>query len=445
MTCSPRSRWMAAAAGVLCASASIGAQTSAAPGDPVRLDTLQRAAIDTDPRTRELALLQAQTALRLGNLAVERLPSVAAEGQAQYQSDVPQPPALVPGGAPLFAPPKDTYDAHLRIDQRVFDPTRRPRTDLARAELLESQARVRAALFAVRQEVNDAFFGAALFQERAAATAAAIADLEARLGETNTRVREGTALPADAAAVEAALLQRRQDHDEVTASRRAALSRLASLTGRPFDDRQTLALPDLDNLGEAVAAARRAPGDVRARPEYEQFARTRDRLARQQDVAAAHDRPSLAAFARVGYGRPGLNFISDRFETYGVAGLDLRWNAWTWGTADREGQALGLQREIAAAEEAAFTRTIGRSTDTDATAIDRLQQAVALDDRIVALREEVVRATELRFREGLVTASEYVDRTTELLGARVGRAAHRVELAQAGARLLTTLGLEVSQ
>ena len=42
-----------------------------------------------------------------------------------------------------------------------------------------------------------------------------------------------------------------------------------------------------------------------------------------------------------------------------------------------------------------------------------------------------------------MTASEYLDRSTELLQARFARAGHRVELAQASARLLTTLGLEV--
>jgi hypothetical protein len=42
-----------------------------------------------------------------------------------------------------------------------------------------------------------------------------------------------------------------------------------------------------------------------------------------------------------------------------------------------------------------------------------------------------------------VTASEYLDRNTERLRAELDRARHQVELAQARARLLTMLGLEV--
>src|SRR5262249_29593208 len=150
-----------------------------------------------------------------------------------------------------------------------------------------------------------------------------------------------------------------------------------------------------------------------------------------------------SAFGRVGYARPGLNFISDQFETYGLAGLQFQWKLWNGGTATRERQALSLQQELVAADEAAFARGLGRATENDLAAIDRLTTALELDDRIVALREQIERTTQIRFAERVVTASEYLDRNTELLDARLARSAHRVELAQARARFLTTLGLEV--
>src|SRR5438105_1807580 len=83
----------------------------------------------------------------------------------------------------------------------------------------------------------------------------------------------------------------------------------------------TTLLPDLTG---AVANARSALDTVRRRPEYEQFDRARDRVARQQDLAAASERPQLSAFGRAGYGRPGLNFISDQAETYALGGLQLQ-------------------------------------------------------------------------------------------------------------------------
>jgi outer membrane protein TolC len=121
----------------------------------------------------------------------------------------------LPGGQTIFSPPKATFDAGVRIEQSLLDATLDARSALERSQLAEQQARVRTALFGLRQQVNDAFFAAAALQARAGALAATVADLQARLDEINARVTEGTALPAEAAAVEATLLQRRQDEDEL--------------------------------------------------------------------------------------------------------------------------------------------------------------------------------------------------------------------------------------
>ncbi|HEY6214903.1 MAG TPA: TolC family protein, partial [Vicinamibacterales bacterium] len=145
----------------------------------------------------------------------------------------------------------------------------------------------------------------------------------------------------------------------------------------------------------------------------------------------------------VGYGRPGLNFISDQFETYGVGGIQLQWKAWTWGAAGRERDALSLQQQIVDAEQAAFARGLGEAVEGDLATIDRLHDTLASDDRIVELRELIDRTTRARLDEGVVTAADYLDRNAELLQARYNRVGHQVELAQAGARFLTTLGIEV--
>jgi outer membrane protein TolC len=239
--------------------------------------------------------------------------------------------------------------------------------------------------------------------------------------------------------VEAALLQRRQDEESLRVSRASALKRLSNLTGRNLGDDAVLASPE---LGDAVVDARRQTA-ARSRPEFVQFARTQERLAREQDAAANQDRPRVSAFARGGYGRPALNFIDDVFELYGIVGVQLHWKAWSWGTTAREREALNLQQQIVTADEAAFAKNLVRTTDTDSANIDRLQRTIALDDRIIELREQIARTSEARFREGALTASEYVDRSTDLLEARIARAGHRVELAETSARFLTALGLEV--
>jgi outer membrane protein TolC len=430
--------WLVLAA-LLAAGRVAAQQVQGSSGDSLRLAALQADAVRLDPRQRQLKLQADATNLRLRNLAAERLPSLSANGQAQYQSAVTTLAVPIPGVS-IPTPPHDTYDARVNAQESIFDPTVAPRRNVERAQLAENQAQVRVSLFALRQEVTDAFFASASLAERAATVEATISDLESRLRETQVRLREGTALPSDTGAIAATLLQRRQDLLQLRGDRGAALARLSELVGRPIPDSAPLALPD---LAGPVASAISSLDQLRARPEYEQFRASRDRLALQEAVTAAQEKPRVSAFGRVGYGKPGLSMLSSEFQSYWLAGVQVQWAPWTWGSTDRDRQVLEVQREVVATNEAAFTATLRRSFQQSIATINRLDSTLALDERIIGLREAIDRESGARLREGAITAADYVDRNTDLLAARLARIQHRVELSQARATFLTMLGVEV--
>jgi outer membrane protein TolC len=416
-----------------------GARQSPGSADSLGLAAMHQQALARDPRQRQFTLLARQTDLRLRTLSARRLPSFSAEARAQYQSDVFDAGGLPPGIA-FPSPSHDSYDTRLSVEQPLYDPAISPRQRRERARLAESEAGVHSELFVLREEVNEAFFAAALLGERDAIIGATIQELEKRLDEARVRVREGVALPSDTATIRATLLERRQDQSEIRSDRRAALGRLSELIRRAIPDTERLALPD---LASAAVEARRDLAQVRQRPEYEEFARARERLVSEEGVEAAEQKPRVAAFGRLGYGRPGINPVNDAFDSYYVVGVEMTWSPFNWGSTGREREALRLQGDIVAAEEAAFSGRLTRATEADLATMDRLDSTLVLDDQIVALRERVERETGLRFREGEVTASEYLDRNTDVLEARLARATHQIEQVRARARFLTTLGLEI--
>ena len=407
--------------------------------DSLRLGALQDTAVMRDPRGREIALLLQQSRLRQQNLGAERRPSLAIEGQAQYQSDVAQIPITLPGGISIPTPPHDTYDAHLAAGQTLYDPSTGPRRTVEDAQLAESQARLRAELYPLRQNVSDAFFAALQAQSQIAELQLTITDLEAQHRVAAARVHEGTALPSEEKALRAEILRRRQSLAEAGASRRAALAILTDLTGTSYDSTAILGSTDL--VGR-VSRARDSLSILRARPEYEQFARSRALLEQQERARKAKDLPRVSAFGRAGYGRPGLNPLSTKFDSYWLTGVQLQWSPWTWGAGNRDREILALQRQIISAEEQQFTDNLRRGVEQDLATIDRLAASVGDDDEIVTLRESILTETRARFNEGVVTSADYVDRQTDVLSARTARALHRVELAQARARFLNTLGIE---
>lgn len=401
------------------------------------LRALQDSAEANDPRARQLSLLARQSELRRRNIAGELLPGIALESQAQYQSDVPRVP--VPGAPTL---PHDTYDARVVLNQRVFDPSIDARRDVERAQLTHAQASVATALYGTRARVNDAYFGVLRAQLQADELRADLAAIESQVTVAAARVGEGAALPSEELALRAELLRRHQLLAEAEITRGAALATLASITGVAVDSAARLALPELTSL---MSRAREIIANVqpRARPEYDQFEASRALLREQERARASQDLPRAFAFGRAGYGQPGLNPLNDSFDAYWLAGIQVQWSPWTWGAGRRDREVLAAQREIVASEEAAFTEQLHRAAIQDLAAVERLETSARLDDEIIAAREAIAGETRARFSEGVVTSAEFVERQSQLLSARLIRALHRAELAQARARLLTTLGIEI--
>lgn len=403
--------------------------------DTLRLADLQAAAVARDPRGAQVKLIRDQAALRLENIRNERLPSLGLNAQAQHQSDVTSVP--LPGAIMPF---KDTYDANVGLRLRLFDPSRTPRRAVEEAQATEAEARVGAATFAQRLAVTDAWFMARSLDAQRQVVEAALTDLDAQLRIARDRVAAGAALPSDTALLVAERMRRRQSLDELDANRTTALALLADLTGRPITGAAILASTD---LGAQARAARDSIDAIRQRPEYAAYQASRQATQAREDALRAQDKPRLSAFTRTGYGRPGLNMLSRAFDTYWLAGIQLEWAPFDWGTARREREAIAIQRDVIASEERAFADRLRRSILADVGSMDRLERSLADDNTIIELRERVLRETRIRHAEGVVTVAELIDRDTDLQVARLALATHRVELDQARARFLTTIGLEV--
>lgn len=411
-------------------------------GDTLYLDALQMAAEKTDRRAAQIELLNAQSALRLQTIRNERLPSFMGNATAQYMSDVASVSSAfggaLPGGISIPSPYHDQYDVSVMARQPLYDATRSKRIAVESAQAAESAARIRTALWQQRQQVNDAFYAVQLYDVQVKSIDAAITDLTARRTAAQQRVDAGSALPSEALLMDAELMRRQQARNELLIQRVATISVLTSLVGADVPANATL----VDRSG-STTTVESADAGVPDRPEYQQFARTRDLANMRIAELSVRDKPKVSAFGRLGYGRPGLNPLGRSFDTYWNAGLQLEWSPFNYGRTRRDVQSQKLQSDIVGRDEASFTETVRRATTTQRGQISALQQSLPMDDSIVALRERVLRETRLRFDEGEITSADYIARLTELLSAQLDRDARRVRLNEARARYLTTIGREV--
>lgn len=406
--------------------------------DTLRLGPLQEAAVSRDPRARQLALREAEAELRLGTLAAERLPRLSATAEATYQSEVAAVPIRIPGSeAPT--PPHERVEAALGAEVLLYDGgSVGARREAERAHLAAERAALAAELHPLRMEAAEAYYGALLLQERLRESVVLAEELDARLAEARAAVAAGAALPGDTAALRAELLRVALRQAELRADRLASRAVLGSLAGRQLPEGAVLAL----SAPPAAAVEAALEGGVpRAHPRFAALAARRAALQRQEAVVAARGRPQASAFARLAYGRPGLEQFTRELHPYSLAGVRLQWAPWDWGTRTREREALRIQREILDTEEAALAERLARQVERPRRAAERLRAALETDEQIIALREQVARQARVQFAERAISASRLVEALSELEAARVERLRHRVELARSEAEILTILGL----
>jgi outer membrane protein TolC len=418
--------------------------------DTLSLGRLHEAALRRDARARQAELNETALELRLRNLAAEWLPRLRVRGEARYQSDVPLiGPADAAPGLVFPEVPKERYEAVLGLEQMLYDGGGiAGRRGVERARTAESQAHLSGTLHDLRREVDQGYFSALVLASRSDETALLIEDLEARLSQARAGVRAGTRLEGDAAVLEAELLRARQRLAELGADRRAALSALANLTGETIGEETYLPAPRLE---AEVAAIRReaartqdeSESGLRWHPAFDAFRRTSERLAREADLAGRERLPRVVAFGEAGYGRPGLNQFGDAWDTFWLGGVRLEWTPWTWDRVGRDQALLEVRREAVETEQEAFASALERAVADQVADLTRLREAIAADEQIVRLRERVERQEARRFEEGVITAADYVDARTDLLQARLARRLHRIELAEAQALYLTTLGVPI--
>ena len=411
------------------------------PQDSLTLAWVHARAATVDPRRQQEDQLAAASAQRSAVLRSARLPQLAVRAQATHQSDVTRVELSGVSFTPP-PPPRDRWQAVVQADQLLYDGGMvREKVALESARLLEQQAGVRVAQYALRGEAEAAFFGAWLLQERLAELDAVTEDLATRLGEVRARVREGMALPRDTAAIEAERITVTRRRAEAEAQRQVAIVVLSRLTDTTLSPTVVLAAPALSHAVDAIAAG--AIDTLRARPEFAQLRATQRRLAQEAALVAVENRPTLSAFAEGGVGRPGLNQFDADPAAFWQGGVRVTWRPWTWRSADRSASALRLQSDVLAADARALAARLSRAVEADLAMIRHLREGFDDDVRLVTLRAEIERAAQAELAEGIITAARYVEARTDLAEARLAERRHRAELVRAEAAFLTTLGIAI--
>ncbi|CAL1517491.1 TolC family protein [Chitinophaga sp. MM2321] len=386
------------------------------------LEQCQQLARQNYPLLKQQQILDKILQVQTRNINNAWLPQAALNGQASYQSDVTEIPIRLPG-INIASLPKDQYRATIDVNQQLYDGgATRGQRDLQTLQQQTSRQQVEVELYKVKQQVTQVYFNTLLTNEYINVALLAQKDLTQRLGKMQAGVDYGTVLPSSVDLLQAELLKARQQEITAVSSRQAYLEVLRLLTGSPITDVAARSIP---------TAADITPTDTLSRPELLLFHLQSNTLQQQSILTGTRTRPRISAFVQGGYGRPGLNMLSNDFEPFYMAGVRFNWTLWNWHYQRNEQQVLSLQQKNVEEQSATFSLNTRVQLAQQKGEIDQLQKILEKDEAIIALRIRVKEAANAQLDNGVITVHEYVQDLDAETQARINQKTHALQLSLA--------------
>lgn len=416
---------------------------------PDTLDLIQchEMAVNRHPAARQTGLLNSASDLERKKLNANYLPQVQINGQASYQSDVPQvdveiPPFYIPppidmqvSPSPLETPvpPKDQYKVTMDVYQVIYDggiTGKRKELELASYEMEKKQVEV--ALHKLKENVNSVYFSIILMQENEKLLHVLLENLNNKLKDVNAAVEHGVSLPTDRDVLRAEIIRVEQQLEEMHIQRIAFIQILSELISEEIPAGIKLALP-----GNMISATAYSP----QRAELEIYELQGNILEDSKDLVTGSWRPKLSGFGQVGYGNPGLNVLKDEWTPFYIVGARMSWQVWNWNQNKKEKQILGLRQEMVMHERETFDKNLNVALEQHLADMRKYENMIERDAEVIELRENIAKTASSQYDNGVITSSDYVGRLNEEAQARLNMEVHRVKLAKAQVDYLTSLGI----
>ena len=373
--------------------------------------------VDTNyPLARQSELYENQNAIDIEAIETDRLPELNLNAQATYQSEVIEIPLPNTGIVP---PNKDQYRATLTVNQLIYGGGLiNTSIEAETASLRTKQKQLEVNLYQLKKQINQLYFSILLSQENRALLEAKKEQLNAKLKEVQSGIKNGTILPASDKVLEAELLKINQGFIELDLNRTSLLQTLASLIGKEITSTTLLQNPEITtDLNTELY-----------RPELELFQLKKAQLETSDQLLSRQNLPKIYGFADGGYGNPGLNPLENAFKTFYVVGLKLNWNVFDWNATKKQRESLSINKDIIDTETKTFNLNTNIELRQQQSEIEKISGFIASDIEIIKLRKEVLKAADSQLRNGVITSSAYITELTNLYTDENTLITHKIQL-----------------
>lgn len=379
------------------------------------------------PAIKKLDLINQSTKYSLQNAGMAYLPQFSINGQATYQSEVTKIPMTLPGVKEMS---KDQYKIVGEVNQLLYDGG----AVSAQKEILKATEAVQlqnidVTMQSVKERITDMYFGVLLMDEQLAQNKLRKESLEAALRKAEAAYANGVSFKSNVNELKAEVLNVDMNAMEIKTEQNAYKDMLSQLIGKQIDEGTILVkpgtLPDFSGIN---------------RPEVKMFDLQKNVYNAQKKKLQSDWMPKISAFAQGGYGRPGLNMLSDNFEPFAIGGIRFTFplnNMYSWKNNLKINEIN--QRQLEADKETFLVNT-NATLQKQLRDQQKYEALIKEDEKIIELREEITKSAQAQLDNNVITVSEFITKLNAEHQARQVKHLHQLQLLKAKYNFSNTSG-----
>jgi len=348
------------------------------------------------PLIKQYGLIEKTLEYNLSNAGKAYLPQLSLNARATYQSEVVSLPSSIPITMPELS--KDQYVATVDVNQVLWDGgvTSAQKVNIKASAAAEKQ-KLEVDLFALNERVVNLFFGILLLNEQISQTEMLNDELQSNLLRIESLVKNGIAAKSDLDLIKVELLQLKQQNLDLSAKRKTYYAMLSAFTKLTINENSVFEKPLLPLFSNQ---------EENKRPEMYFFNAQSDVLNSQRNLIQSSNLPKLGLFVQGGYGKPGLNMLSNEFSTFYIGGVRLSWNISGYYVQKNNFEKINLGIKQIENSKETFLFNTSLLTEQQKNEIDRLKNVMLNDHEIIRLRTSIVGSSKAKVENGTLTVTE---------------------------------------
>jgi len=388
-------------------------------GQNLSIKTCQESARNNYPLVKQFGLIEKTAEYNISNANKAYLPQLNLTAKATYQSEVTKLPITIPG---IMIPEltKDQYQAAVEVSQLLWDGgVIKAQKKSIQASIEAEKQKLEVDLYALNERVNQLFFGIILLNEQLIQLQILQNELSVNFKRVEAYKQNGVANQSDLDALQVEQINASQRETEIKSTKKSFTEMLSAFTGLKLDEHTTFEKPIVTNFDL---------NSENKRPELYMLSAQNNLIETQREVIIAGNLPKIAAFVQAGFGKPGLNMLTNTFSPFYIGGIRLSWNLSGFYTQKTNLEKIELNKKSINIQKETFLFNNNLQIKQQQNEMEKLKSNIKNDDEIIRLRTNIKKSCEVKLENGTATVTDLLREINTESMAKQNKLLHEIQL-----------------